>query len=53
VRKIYGPSFAHGQSDEAKLADILAELNEPSLSQLVHDHSSGGLEDKVRKAALD
>jgi hypothetical protein len=52
-RKIYGPSFAHGQSDEAKLSDVLAELSEPSLSQLVHDHGSGGLEDKVRKAALD
>jgi hypothetical protein len=25
------------QSDEAKLSDVLAELNEPSLSQLVHD----------------
>jgi len=53
LRKIYGPSFAHGQSDEAKLSDVLAEINEPSLSQLVHDHGSGGLEDKVRKAALD
>ncbi len=53
LRKIYGPSFAHGQSDEAKLSDVLAELSEPSLTQLVHDHGSGGLEDKVRKAALD
>jgi hypothetical protein len=53
LRKIYGPSFAQGQSDETKLSDVLGELNEPSLSQLVSDHSSGNLEDKVRKAALD
>jgi hypothetical protein len=53
LRKIYGPSFAQGQSDEAKLSDVLGELNEPSLSQLVSDHGSGNLEDKVRKAALD
>jgi len=32
---------------------VLAELNEPSLSQLVDDHGSGSLEDKFRKAALD
>jgi hypothetical protein len=31
LRKIYGSSFAQGQSDEAKLSDVLAELNEPSL----------------------
>jgi hypothetical protein len=53
VRKIYVPLFAHGQSDEAKLSDVLAELNEPSLSHRFHDHGSGNLEDKVRKAALD
>jgi hypothetical protein len=27
LRKICGPSFAHGQSDEAKLSDVLEELN--------------------------
>ena len=53
LRKIYGPSFAQGRSDEAKLSDVLEEINEPSLSQLVSDHGSGNLEDKVRKAALD
>jgi hypothetical protein len=53
LRKIYGSSFAQGQSDEAKLSDVLGELNEPSLSQLISDHGSGNLEDKIRKAALD
>jgi hypothetical protein len=53
LRKIYGNAFAQGQSDEAKLSDVLAELNEPSLSHLVDDHGAGNLEDKVRKAALD
>jgi hypothetical protein len=35
LRKIYGRSFAHRQSDEAKLSEVLAELNEPSLKQHV------------------
>ena len=53
LRKIYSPSFVHGQSEEAKLSDVLAKLSEHSLSQLVHVQGSGGLEDKMRKSALD
>jgi hypothetical protein len=53
LRKIYGPSFAVGKSDDAKLSDVLSDLHEQSLSQLVSDHGAGHLEDKVRKAALD
>ena len=53
LRKIYGDSFAAGESESAKLSDVLSKLHETSLTQLVHDHGTGHLEDKVRKAALD
>jgi hypothetical protein len=54
LRRIYGQSFAAGESESAKLSDVLAKLHETSLTQLVvKDHESGGLEEKVRKAALD
>jgi hypothetical protein len=52
LRRIYGPSFAAGQPDSAKLSDVLGQLHETSLTQLVHDHGSGALDEKVRKAAL-
>jgi hypothetical protein len=52
LRRIYGESFAAGESESAKLGDVLAELHEMSLTQLVKDHESGRLNDKVRKAAL-
>ena len=51
LRRIYGPSFGAGESESAKLSDVLAKLHETSLTQLVKDHESGGLEEKVRKAA--
>ena len=38
LRKTYGPTFAHGFADDAKLADVLDKLDEPSLNKLVHDH---------------
>jgi hypothetical protein len=50
LRKIYGPSFAAGEPDSAKLE---AKLHETSLTQLVEDHAGGHLEGKVRQAALD
>jgi hypothetical protein len=46
LRKIYSPSFVHGQSEEAKLSDVLAKLSEHSLSQLVHVEGSGGWKTK-------
>ena len=52
LRRIYGPSFAAGESEAAKLSDVLAKLHETSLSQLIKDHEGGELEEKVRKAAL-
>ena len=51
LRKIYGATFAAGQPDTARLSDVLAQLNETSLSQLVHDHRNGKLDKKVRQAA--
>ena len=53
LRKIYGPSFAAGVSDSAKLADVLAKLHETSLTNLVGDHAGGNLEGKFRQASLD
>jgi hypothetical protein len=38
LRKTYGSSFAVGFPDDAKLHDVLAKLDEPSLSKLVQDH---------------
>ena len=49
----YGPSFAAGEPDSAKLEDVLSKLHETSLTQLVEDHSGSNLEGKVRQAALD
>jgi hypothetical protein len=51
LRKIYGSTFAAGQSGTATLADVLAQLNETSLSQLVHDHKNGKLDHKITKAS--
>lgn len=50
LRKIYGLTFAAGQPETAKLSDVLASLNETSLSQLVHDHKNGHLEKKIKAA---
>jgi hypothetical protein len=50
LRKIYGSTFAAGQSGTATLTDVLAHLNETSLSQLVHDHKNGKLDHKITKA---
>ena len=50
LRKIYGTTFAAGQPETAQLSDVLAQLNETSLSQLVHDQKNGRLEKKIRGA---
>jgi hypothetical protein len=51
LRKIYGASFAPGAQPHEKLSEVLVEMDEPSLSQLVHDHEHGHLEHKIAKAA--
>jgi hypothetical protein len=53
LRKIYGSTFAAGETDSAKLETVLAKLHETSLTQLVEDHAAGSLDGKVRQAALD
>jgi hypothetical protein len=50
LRKIYGMTFAAGQPETAKLTDVLAQLNETSLSQLVHDQKNGRLGKKISEA---
>ena len=50
LRKIYGSTFAAGHPATAKLSDVLAQLNETSLSQLIHDHTNGKLDHKIRQA---
>jgi hypothetical protein len=50
LRKIYGQTFASGQPGSVRLADVLGDLNETSLSQLVHDHKNGKLDHKIKKA---
>jgi hypothetical protein len=50
LRKIYGPGFAAGYPPTEKLSDVLAHLNETSLSQLRRDHETGHLEHKIAHA---
>lgn len=37
LRHTYGAGFAPGRSDDERLADVLHDLDEPSLSHLIHD----------------
>lgn len=37
LRQTYGASFAKDHPDDAKLVDVLHQLDEPSLSKLVHE----------------
>jgi hypothetical protein len=50
LRETYGLGFAPGCADYAKLSDVLAKLDEPSLSQLIRDHEAGKLEQICRAA---
>lgn len=50
LRNIYGSSFAEGADPDEQLSDVLAEMDEPSLSKLVHDHEQGHLDQKVADA---
>jgi hypothetical protein len=44
LRKTYGAGFAKGCADDEKLNEVLHKLDEPSLTQLIHDHDAGNLE---------
>jgi hypothetical protein len=37
LRETYGPDFARGEADTAKLGDVLHGLDAPSLSSLVRN----------------
>ena len=37
LRQTYGPGFAPGIEGHVKLSEVLHKLDEPSLSQLIHD----------------
>ena len=47
LRKHYGAGFAPGFKDTDKLSDVLAKLDEPSLTKLVKDHHAGVLADHI------
>jgi hypothetical protein len=51
LRKVYGQFFAAGHPDTVTLGEVLANLNETSLSQLRRDHDTGHLKKKIAKAA--
>jgi hypothetical protein len=40
LRETYGPNFARGESDDAKLGGVLHRLDEPSLAALVRNMQS-------------
>jgi len=37
LRQSYGAGFAPGRSGDEKLKDVLHDLDEPSLTHLIHD----------------
>jgi hypothetical protein len=43
LRKQYGAAFAPGFKDTDKLSDVLAKLDEASLTKLIKDHNAGVL----------
>ena len=43
LRKQYGAAFAPGFKGTDKLSDILAKLDETSLTKLIKDHNAGVL----------
>jgi len=47
LRRIYGPHFAPGHEDSETLGQVLQEMDDRSLTQLVHDHEQGHLEGKI------
>ena len=50
LRKIYGPSFAPAARPGEQLSEVLTDMDEPSLTTLIHDHERGDLEGKIAVA---
>jgi hypothetical protein len=48
LRMSYGSEFAKGCGDDDKLSDVLAKLDERSLSKLVRDYEAGMLPIRLR-----
>jgi hypothetical protein len=48
LRISYGSGFAPGCADDDKLSDVLAKLDNRSLSKLVRDYKSGMLPIRLR-----
>jgi hypothetical protein len=48
LRSSYGNRFATGCTDNEKLSEALAKLDEPSLFKLVRDHQAGMLAIRLR-----
>jgi hypothetical protein len=48
LRISYGRAFAKSCADDDKLSDVLAKLDERSLSKLVRDHKAGVLPIRLR-----
>ena len=44
LRETYGPAFAPGCADYAKLSDVLPKLDELSLGHLIRDYEAGKLD---------
>ena len=49
LRKHYGATFAPAFKDTDRLSEVLAELDEPSLSHLIRDHQAGTLAGDIEK----
>jgi len=52
LRISYGSGFAKDSANDEKLSDVLAKLDERSLSKLVRDYKSGMLPIRLRKRFL-
>jgi len=50
LRRVYGAGFAEGAADDERLENVLARLDEHSLSELVRDHERGELESRIAAA---
>jgi hypothetical protein len=50
LRRRYGVDFAPGFANDERLQDVLAALDEHSLSQLVQDHERGDLAGVIASA---
>ncbi len=50
LRKTYGRNFAKACADDEKLSDVLAKLDDRSLSKLVRDYEAGMLPIRLKSS---